>query len=271
MDDSLVEMLKAARQAVEEVGAMVIACQRDMDSIRVERKGEGDFVTNIDLRAEQMLRTFFHQRFPEHGFLGEESAGTNLDAACVWVVDPIDGTSNYAAGLTPYAVSVACLRAGMPIVAAVRCAPEAATYSAVHGGGAFHGERRLRTGPGVVDDAAILGVQWHRGTNDLGFLPSLLRSGTRIRTFGCSVTQLCDVASGRLQGNVQEQGRIWDIAAAGLIVREAGSQFTDWQGHPIFPVADLSGDRHYPSLAAPQPAHGQILSLLTGGHSSKRS
>lgn len=223
------------------------------------RKGEGDFVTEVDLAAERQLRRELLHRFPLHGFLGEEGAAIGLDREFVWVCDPVDGTSNYAAGLPTFAVAAACMREGKPVAAAMAVAPEQAIYSAGHGLGAFRNGRRIRLGPSRLDDAAIVGVQWLRGPNQLRFLPALLNTGTRVRNLGCTVVQLCDVAMGRLQANLQEQGRIWDIAAPALVVMESGGCFTDWSGKPIYPLARLDPEPHYPSLAAGKAVHQMVL------------
>jgi myo-inositol-1(or 4)-monophosphatase len=262
MATSTDDLLACAQGAADEVGSMVMAKISQSELIRPERKAEGDFVTQVDRQAETDLRAILLDRFPDHGFLGEESGGYRLDAEYVWVVDPIDGTSNFAAGLPHFAVSIACLQAGAPLVAAVHCAPERITYSAVRDLGAWCGAKTLEAPTASLDDASILGVQWFRGPNQLGFLPGLVASGARVRVMGSSVTQLCDVAKGQLQANIQEQGRIWDIAAAGLIAAEAGVVLSNWQGRPIFPFPDLSGERHYPSLAAPPKVHQALLPVL---------
>ncbi len=256
------ELLTCARDSACRVGQTVLEKRAGPDPILTERKGEGDFVTAVDRQAESELRRLLLSKYPEHGFLGEETGGHRLGAEHVWIVDPIDGTSNFAAGLPQFAVSLACLQGGQPLVAAVHCAPERRTYSALLGRGAWCEEQVLRISDAPLDDAAILGVQWFRGPNRLTFLPKLLDGGARVRVMGSSVTQLCDVASGRLLANLQEQGRIWDIAAAGLIAAEAGAIFSDWQGRDIFPFAELGADRHYPSLAAGQQAHAAIIPLL---------
>ncbi|MBX3464122.1 MAG: inositol monophosphatase [Planctomycetes bacterium] len=227
----------------------------------VRRKGAGDFVTRVDVACETMLRRRLTRLLPTAGFLGEETTATALERDWVWVVDPVDGTSNFAHGLPHFAVSIALLWRGQPLLAAVHCAPEGALYTAVHGRGAHRGRRRLRIPDGTLDDAAIVGCQWHRGQQDLAFLAGLQRRGSRIRTFGCTVTQLIDVVMGRLDGNVQEQGRIWDIAAAGLIVEEAGGRFTTWTGTRVFPCRDLRVG-HTATVAAAPAVHRGLLRLL---------
>ena len=254
-------MTSVARAAVTEVFGSVRDAHGRAAS-RAVRKGEGDFVTSVDLAAERRLRRELLRAFPDHGFVGEESAAVGVDRPFVWICDPIDGTSNYANGLPTYAVAAACLHRGRPIVAAMACAPEGEVFTAAHGLGAFCGRRRLRIPRLRVDDAAIVGLQWHRGPRDLAYLPDLLATGTRIRNLGCTVAQYCAVAAGRLTANVQEQGKVWDFVAAALVVLEAGGRVTDWQGRAIFPLRSIEAERHYPTLVAgPQP-HRQLLPAL---------
>lgn len=257
--------LRAPLLAIVAAAARRVAnAQRRLRPQEVRRKGVGDFVTAVDERIEAWLRRQLRRLLPEAGFLGEESVPSGLDRPWSWVVDPIDGTSNFARGLPHFAVSVALLHGGQPLLAVVHCAPENACYDAVLGRGARRNGRRLRMQSGRLDDGAMLGCQWFRGQQRLGFLARLQRAGGRIRTLGSTVTQLADVVMGRLDGNVQEQGRIWDLAAAGLLVVEAGGRFTDWSGRPVLPFASLAMG-HTATVAAPANVHPGLLRLLRRG------
>lgn len=247
--------------AVVDVAAAIRRAQLRLRPGDVRRKGVGDFVTTVDVKSERQLRRALRAALPEAGFLGEESTPADLGRDWVWVVDPIDGTSNFARGLPHFAVAVALLHRADPVLGVVHCAPEQALYVAVRGGGVRRDGRPVRIPAGRLDDGAILGCQWHRGQQDLEFLAALQRRGGRIRTLGSSVTQLVDVAMGRLDANVQQQGRVWDIAAAGLVVEEAGGRFTDWSGRRVFPFADLSVE-HTPTVAGPRAVHAGVLRLL---------
>jgi myo-inositol-1(or 4)-monophosphatase len=249
-----------ASAAVREAALLLAAARRRRSNLRVRRKGEGDFVTDADRELERRLRRRLGAGLPQAGFLGEEGRAAGLDRDFVWVVDPIDGTSNFARGLPHHAIAVALLHHRRPVVAACWCEPEGALYEAVAGRGAWRSGRRLSAPPGRWDDGAIVGCQWFRGQQDLRFLERLQRDGARVRTLGATVVQLLDVAGGRLDGNVQEQGRVWDLAAAGLVVVEAGGAITDWQGRPLFPFATFEG--HVASVAATPGVHRRILRLL---------
>jgi myo-inositol-1(or 4)-monophosphatase len=259
--NSVRRLLATARAAAREAFQLVVRRTRSGRPV-ARRKGEGDFVTAIDVAVERLLRRRLLAAHPTHGFVGEETSPVRPDAEHLWIVDPIDGTSNFARGLGPYAVAVACLRDRTPVAAAMVCAPGNEFYSAGRGLGAWCGNRPLRIRGRQLDDASVIGVQWLRGPRSLWYLPRLLDTGTRIRNFGCSVGMLCDVAQNRLDANLQEQGRIWDIAAPALVVLEAGGRFTDWSGKPIFPLAERDFERHYPSMAASPATLRSLLRAL---------
>jgi myo-inositol-1(or 4)-monophosphatase len=250
---------RAAAAAVRAAARTAVAAVRAGKAV-ARRKGVGDFVTAVDLRCERLLAARLHRVLPAAGLLGEETRARGLERDYVWVVDPIDGTSNFANGLPHWAVAVALLWRRRPVVAAMWCEPEAALYSAAAGLGARRNGAPLSTPRARWDDGAIAGAQWHRGQEDLGFVAALQRDGARVRTFGCTVVQLVDVACGRLDANVQEQGRVWDIAAPGLLLQEAGCRFTDWRGLPVFPFRDLDG--HLPTVGATPAVHARIVRRL---------
>ncbi len=247
--------------AVLDVAASVRRAQARLKPADVTRKGVGDFVTAVDLRAERALRRSLGALLPDSGFLGEETAADQLERDWVWIVDPIDGTSNFARGLPQFSVSVALAFRSRPVLAAVHVYPEDALYTAVHGQGARRGSRRVTAPRGRFDDGAMVGCQWFRGQADMSFLPALQSSGARIRTLGSTVVQLVDCVAGRLDGNVQQQGRVWDFAAAGLVAIEAGLRFTDWRGRAVFPIADLSCG-HTATVCARPAVHRRMLALL---------
>ena len=109
-----------------------------------------------------------------------------------------------------------------------------------------------------------MSVQWVRGAPPPACLGRLLATGCRFRNFGCTVVQLCDVARGRLDANLQTQGHIWDLVAPGLIAEEAGARMLGWDGRPILPFPSLDGARHYPSITA-HPALAARLARLVRG------
>lgn len=254
-------MLPALADAVATVGRAAAAAQRRVRPEQMVRKGEGDFVTDVDLRSERRLRRDLTKLLPEAGLLGEEYPAVDLERDWLWVLDPIDGTSNFGRGLPQYAVSVALLWQARPVAAAIYARPEGSIYTALWGHGARRDGRRIAAVDRPLDDASIVGSQWFRGQQNLEFLARLQSKGNRLRCFGSTVTQMLDVAAGRLDGNVQEQGRLWDIAAAGFVAAEAGCRFTDWRGREVVPFADLQVE-HTPTVLAPPTVHRALLRCL---------
>lgn len=217
-------------------------------------------MTAADLRCEDLLRRRLRHALPDAGFLGEERASNGLSKPLVWVVDPIDGTSNFAVGIQHWAVSVALLHEGVPVCAAIWSQLDSALFSAVAGEGARRNGRRLAIPRASWDDGSVVGCQWPCG--EATPLVRVVQSdGARVRVYGSTVLQLLDVALGRLDGNVQSQGRLWDLAAASLVLKEVGALVTDWRGRPVFPGAGL--DRgHHPSVVAMPHVHRVILRKL---------
>jgi myo-inositol-1(or 4)-monophosphatase len=254
---------KGVASAVAEVAGMARRAQRRLRPEAIQRKGVGDFVTEVDLRGERQLRKVLGKLLPEAGFLGEESGAEDLSRDLLWVVDTIDGTSNFAAGLPHWAVSVALLDRGEPLLASIHSQPEGSLYEAVAGCGSFAAGRRFRCAEGRWDDGSIVGVQWHRAQQDLRFVASLTRNGGRVRTMGSTVTQMLDVARGRLDANVQQQGRLWDYAAAALVLLEAGGKLTDWRGRKVF-RKDRVESAHLGTVATGGRIHGRVLQALRG-------
>lgn len=170
------------------------------------------------------LRLFF----PEDGIVGEELTPDRADAPRVWVVDPLDGTRNYAHGLALWGISVALFEEGRPIAGAYHMPDAAETFVAVQGEGAWFNGERLRTpswaGPDAGDIVSI------RGSD----APRALRRGI-LRRLGCVGAELCYLAAGRLAGVHLAGPRLWDVAAAGLIAQEAGSTVGFLDGGDLWP------------------------------------
>ena len=281
--ESALRLALFAAQCATNVGRWLVQERRQRATLGARNKAVGDPVTDLDIAGEERLRAMILRTWPRHGFIGEETGASHAERSHVWIVDPIDGTANFALGLQPWGVSVACLRDGDPIAGAVYAHPEDVTVVAARGKGVSIGGQRIRLRPQkplgqkllgqkllgqeLLGPDSVVAVQWLRGTRRISFVNKLLSTGTRIRVFGCTVVQLCDVARGRLHANVQQQGRVWDVAASGLIVREAGGCFMGWDGRAIFPCSEADLPRHHPSIAASPAVHRQILDLLGRPHS----
>ena len=211
----------------------------------VEHKGEIDLVTAIDRRCEKAILAIIGRAFPGHGLLAEESDPRTGDAEHLWVVDPLDGTTNYSRGFPYFCVSVALARAGRVIVAAVYQPLLDELFTAVRGQGAFLNGRPLRVSGQARLDQAFLAtgfpydIRRSRRTN-IGNFTNLVTRCLAIRRGGAAALDLAYVAAGRFDGFWELKLRPWDIAAASLLIEEAGGRVTGLSGRPWrLPVRDV--------------------------------
>lgn len=233
--ESLDAIHDAALTLAREAGDALQAYYAGPLAVRFKSKRDRDPVTEADEGIEALVRTFVAARFPRHGVLGEEGADTAAAAEYLWVVDPLDGTANFANGLALFAVSIAVLRFGSPIVAALYTTfgPEgrACVLHARRGGGLrVDGAPYKAVARGITGRARLAGVPagFH-----LGFRYGRL-IGTppgETRSLGTIAVELGLAASGTLQYAVFHSPRIWDVAAGVLLVVEAGGVcYTDAGG-----------------------------------------
>ena len=226
----------------------------------VEHKGEIDLVTAIDQASEKAILAIIGRAFPEHGILAEESAPRTGDAEHLWVVDPLDGTTNYSRGFPYFCVSVALARAGRVIVAAVYQPLLDELFTAIRGRGAFLNGKPLRVSGQARLDQAFLAtgfpydIRRGRRTN-LDHFTNFATRCLAIRRAGAAALDLAYVAAGRFDGFWELKLRPWDIAAASLLVEEAGGRISGLSGRPWrLAVRDI--------VASNGQVHGEMLAVL---------
>jgi myo-inositol-1(or 4)-monophosphatase len=231
VDPDLLSAIYAhARAITVEAGRLLAERQAGPRTVDYKDKLRRDPVTDADTAAEGYLREAIRARFPEHTILGEEGAEGETGAGeWLWALDPLDGTANYAAGLPIFAVSVAVLRDGVPVVGCIAVPGMDALYHARLGGGAFEGETPLRA---CADEAIrpggpvglFAGWRW-------AFVARrrLRRRYGEPRALGSIAAELGLVASGSLQYAVYAGPKLWDVAAGALLVSEAGGAVRVWE------------------------------------------
>ena len=229
----------------------------------VEHKGAIDLVTATDRRSEKAILEIIGRAFPGHGVLAEESDPRTGDAEHLWVVDPLDGTTNYSRGFPYFCVSVALARAGRVIVAAVYQPLLDELFTAVRGRGAFLNGRPLRVSGQPLLDQAFLAtgfpydIRRGRRTN-IDHFTNLATRCLAIRRAGAAALDLAYVAAGRFDGFWELKLRPWDIAAASLLIEEAGGRVTGLTGRPWrLSVRDL--------VASNGLVHDELLAALRPG------
>jgi len=236
----------------------------EVENLQVSKKGPADFVSTADLKAERVLREELGKARPDYAFLMEESGATAGSAGegRRWVVDPLDGTTNFLHGLPHFAISIALEEKGEIVAALIYDPIKEEQFHAEKGGGAFLNDRRLRvSGRTRMEDALIgTGIPF-KGHGQHGiFAAEVERVSAEVagvRRWGAASLDLAYVAAGRLDGFWERGLSPWDIAAGALLVREAGGYMTAIDGKPW----TLAGDA---VLAANSHLHQPLRTLLQG-------
>lgn len=245
---------KAARGLVRDFG--------EVENLQVSRKGPSDFVTAADIRADKIIKAELKKARPTFSFLMEESgAEQGSDPDRRWIVDPLDGTTNFLHGIPNFAISIALEERG-EITAAVVYAPVLdELYVAERGGGTFLNDRRLRVAARteMADCLFATGIPFQARGDHPRFLRQLARvmaCTSGVRRIGAAALDLAYTAAGRVDGFWEEGLHPWDCAAGVLLVKEAGGYVTalDGKGNPV----------HTGAMVAANPTlHPKLLALLT--------
>jgi len=229
-------MLNIGIRAARAAGKVITRSVDRVDTLRIERKQRNDFVTDVDRQAEADAIAVLRRAYPDHAFHGEES-GLNgrEDAEYRWIIDPLDGTTNFLHGLPHFSVSIALQHRGRLFQGIVYDPMRQELFTAGKGDGAFLDGKRLRVSRAAHLDEAVLGTGFpYREGQDLDFYQRTLRHYTErsggVRRMGSAALDLAWVAAGRLDGTWLSGLQAWDIAAGGLIVREAGGLLNDFEG-----------------------------------------
>jgi len=252
----------------------------EVEQLQVSVKGPGDFVSQADMRAEQSIRADLEKARPGYAFLMEESGASGGDNwTWRWIVDPLDGTSNFLHGIPHWCISIALERrlqdGSTEIAAGCIYAPAAdEMFWAEKGGGAFLNERRLRVSArrGMQQAMFATGIPFAvvPQRRQLAFartLASLMPQVAGIRRFGAAALDLAGVAAGRYEGFCELGLKPWDMAAGLLIVREAGGFVTDPQGglDPIPSGEVVAANPHLHETLRLAVADGVAAAARTGG------
>ena len=225
-------MIKAARRA----GRSLVKDFKEVENLQVSRKGAGDFVSRADTAAEGIIREILTEARPTYGWLGEETGGSDgADPTRRWIVDPLDGTTNFLHGLPHWAVSIALEHKGKVISGVIFDAAKDELFYAEKGAGAWMNgpsmnDERLRVSSRaqVSDSLYATGIPFADTVVDLPSttqqLKNLMPFCAGVRRLGSAALDLAYVGSGRLDGFFHNRINIWDIAAGVLIIDEAGGK-----------------------------------------------
>ena len=229
-------MVTIAVRAARSAGNIITRHMDRLDTLTIESKGPNDFVSEVDRLAEQEIIAILKKAFPQHSILGEES-GDQGDGDYQWIIDPLDGTTNFLHGVPHFAVSVAMRHKGRLEVGVIYDPVRQELWTASRGGGAQLDGRRIRVSQRQDLEGTLLGTGFpHRARQHtdayLGMFKALSAYATDIRRPGAAALDLAYVAAGRFDGFWEIGLAPWDMAAGLLLIQEAGGVVGDFTGGP---------------------------------------
>ena len=256
-------LLNIALRAARRAGRIILQAMDRVDTLTVEQKGRNDLVSDIDRKAEDAIVETILKAYPEHGILGEEygSRDTPPDAEFVWIIDPLDGTTNFLHGIPHFCTSIAVAKGATLLHGMVVDHVRNEVFSASRGAGAQLNGRRLRVSRhDRIDDSIVAGgLPFHVVAAHLDTYSTMLRHlmahCRTLRRQGAAALDLAYVAAGRVDGFVELGLKPWDMAASTILVREAGGFVGDVAG----------GDRFMDTgnvVAANPPLFRELLRLV---------
>ena len=252
-------MLNTAVKAARRAGNIINRATRNLDVVTVREKAANDFVTEIDREAERAIISTLHEAYPGHAILAEES-GSSGSSEYVWVIDPLDGTTNFVHGFPQFCVSIALEHRGVVTQSVIYDPTRNDLYTASRGRGAFLNETRIRVSKRAHLKSGLIGTGFpFRELAHLDIYMNMLRDMMKgcagVRRAGSAALDLASVAAGRFDGFWEIGLSRWDMAAGSLLITEAGGL-----------VGDLEGNEGYlgsGNIAAGSPkVFGEMLRLL---------
>ncbi|MBA3598378.1 MAG: inositol monophosphatase [Methylibium sp.] len=263
MSQALHPMLNVAVKAARSAGSIINRASLDLDRVTVTSKSHNDFVTEVDQAAEKIIIETLLAAYPGHGILAEESGRTHgaKDSEYLWIIDPLDGTTNFIHGFPVYAVSIALAVRGQVQQAVVYDPSRNDLFFASKGRGAFLNDKRLRVSKRtrLLESLIGTGFPFRKGDNFKRYVKmfeEVMQHCAGLRRPGAAALDLCYVAAGWYDGFFETGLSPWDIAAGSLIITEAGGLIGNFTGD-----ADYLYQREI--VAGNPKIYGQLVNILT--------
>lgn len=257
--------LHAIRETAETLATQAghLALSYWENGFETEMKGFRDVVTAADYASQQLIVDSVRTRFPTHGFITEESSTEDVAADVVWIIDPIDGTSNYSRHVSNWCVSIGVAVDGVLMVGAVYDPVRDELFSAATGHGATVNGTPIQVRETAQPDDGIISFDWSRGQDKRkqmhGHLLNIMGHARNMRSFGSATLGVTWVAAGRTEAYVNIMLSIWDVAGASVILCEAGGRTTSIAGDPF----DMNDPQTY-AVSTNGRIHDQLLKILSG-------
>ena len=258
LETAVVSARLAGQLAMEQVGYA-----------KASIKNKDQLVTQADLRCQQAIIERIKETYPDDGFIAEEGKDGLLfkelprgDRQVWWVIDPIDGTNNFAHQMLLFVVSIGVIYEGVPIAAVVFDPATDSMFTAVKGGYTQLNGRRITVGDEDINEFSSIGLDSHFPNPAPKWVCEIMQR-SRFRNLGTTALQLAYVAKAAMIATISCTPKLWDITAGTLLVEQAGGIVTDWNGNKIFPVNtnDYQGQT-IPTLAANKKVQPELLKLL---------
>lgn len=253
-------MLNVAIEAAREAGRFLKLSVGKVRNIEVKQGDERNLVSEIDRGAEERIIAIIRRHYPGHAILAEESGGSLAPAEYRWIIDPLDGTTNFLHGVPIFSVSIGIERRGELIAGVVYDPNQDEMFTAEKGAGAFLNGRRLKVSSSsvLVESLLVTGFPYNiteNPGNAVEHFVHFLMAARGVRRLGSAAMDLCYVAAGRFDGFWEVSLSPWDMAAGALLVQEAGGRVTDMAGGPLNIYQKTV-------LASNGPIHDTMLAVL---------
>ena len=232
-------MLNVAVKAARRAATIINRASLNLERLQIDRKQHNDFVTEVDKAAEEAIIETLSEAYPNHGFLAEESGELLNNSDHIWIIDPLDGTTNFIHGFPQYAISIALSVNGVLQQAVIYDPNRDELFSASKGAGAYVDRRRLRVASQIKLEKALIGTGFpYRQDQDvdqyLKIFAEMTRQCAGLRRPGAASLDLAYVAAGRYDGFFESELKPWDMAAGALIITEAGGLVGNYRGEEGF-------------------------------------
>ncbi len=262
MSQNLHPMLNIAIKAARAAGSIINRASLDLDALKITSKGPNDFVSEVDRAAEQAVIEILLEAYPGHGILAEETGRTHgaKNSEFTWIIDPLDGTTNFLHGFPVYAVSIALAHRNQVQQAVVYDPTRNDLFFASRGRGAYLNDRRLRVSRRTRMAEALIGTgfPFRKGDNFKRYVKmfeEVMQNCAGLRRPGAAALDLCYVAAGYYDGFFETGLSPWDVAAGSLMITEAGGLIGNFTGE-----ADYLHQREV--VAGTPRVYGQLVQIL---------
>lgn len=224
---------------VKDTGDFIRAESAQFDESKIEYKGKNDLVSYVDKAAEKLLVQGLEQILPGSGFIAEEGTSSKRSDIYNWIIDPLDGTTNFTHGIPVYAISVALVKRGQLTLGVVYEVNRDECFHAIKGGGAYLNHMPVQVSPTVTLEKSLLATgfpyyNFEQMQQYLSIINDLMQHTHGLRRMGSAAVDLAYTACGRFEGFFEYNLNAWDVAAGALIVQEAGGTVTDFKGGTDF-------------------------------------